>query len=163
MDKKECIKFLENKLKNYGANVYNYRGQEFIAIANPNSDNHMAFTFGEDEFAMEFTYQTARFKYGTEEDCVLHAERFLTEKLCAVEIFLNGKPLFGGSRETSNCNFDSVEGFALFYSGGNKQIADNLLGFMKNGGVTVKIFSWASTFNRSFEIVVNGDLLTVKE
>ncbi|MBR2337699.1 MAG: hypothetical protein IKA61_07140 [Clostridia bacterium] len=163
MERKECINFLQERLKKYGASIYNYRGQEFIAIANGNSDNHMAFTFGEEEFAMEFTYQTARFKYGNEEDCAMHAEKFLTEKLCAVEIFLSGKPLFGGSRETDGCNFKTVEEFAIFYAGGNEKIAENLLGFMKNGGVTVKIFSWANTYNRSFEIVADGDELTIKE
>ena len=123
----------------------------------------MAITFGEEEFAMEFTYQTARFKYGTEEDGALHAEKFLTEKLCAVEVFLGEKPIFGGSRETIGTNFKTVEEFACFYAGGNDKIAENLLGFMKNGNVTVKIFSWANTYNRSFEIVVNGDNLTIKE
>ena len=53
MERKETINFLHEKLKKYGANVYNYRGQEFIAIANPHSENHMAITFGEEEFAME--------------------------------------------------------------------------------------------------------------
>ncbi len=163
MERKEAINFLHEKLKKYGANVYNYRGQEFIAIANPNSENHMAITFGEEEFAMEFTYQTARFKYGTEEDGALHAEKFLTEKLCAVEVFLGEKPIFGGSRSTENANFKTVQEFACFYAGGNDKIAENLLGFMKNGNVTVKIFSWANTYNRSFEIVVNGDNLTIKE
>ena len=88
MERKETINFLYERLKQYGANVYNYRGQEFIAIANPNSENHMAITFGEEEFAMEFTYQTARFKYGSEEDGAIHAEKFLTEKLCAVDTVL---------------------------------------------------------------------------
>ena len=163
MERKEAITFLHEKLKKYGASIYNYRGQEFIAIANPNSDNHMAITFGEEEFAMEFTYQTARFKYGNEEDGVIHAEKFLTEKLCAVEIFLSGKPLFGGSRQTDGARFKTVEEFAIFYAGGNEKIAENLLGFMKNGNVTVKIFSWANTYNRSFEIVVKDDILKIEE
>ena len=163
MERKETINFLHEKLKKYGANVYNYRGQEFIAIANPHSENHMAITFGEEEFAMEFTYQTARFTYGSEEDGALHAEKFLTEQLCAVEIFLSEKPLFGGSRETAGANFKTVEEFASFYAGGNEKIAENLLGFMKNGNVTVKIFSWANTYNRAFEIIVDGDNLTIKE
>ena len=163
MERKDTINFLQERLKVYGANVYNYRGQEFIAIANTNSDNHMAITFGEEEFAMEFTYQTARFKYGNEEDGAIHAEKFLTEKLCAVELFLSGKPLMGGSRQTEGTNFKTVEEFAQFYANGNDKIAENLLGFMKNGNVTVKIFSWANTYNRSFEIIVNGDELTIKE
>ena len=163
MEKKDCIKFLENRLKNYGATIYNYRGVEFLAIQNPNSENHMAFSFGEEEFTMEFTFQSARFTYGNEEDCAVHAEKYLTEKLCSVEIFLNGKALFGGSRETANINFKTVEEFALFYSGENEQIANNLLGFMKNGNVSVKIFSWLGTFDRSFEIAVDGEKLSIKE
>lgn len=163
MERKEAINFLHEKLKKYGASIYNYRGQEFIAIANSNSDNHMAFTFGEEEFAMEFTYQTARFRYEDAEDGVIHAEKFLTEKLCAVELFLSGKPLMGGSRPTDGAKFKTVEEFACFYANGNEKIAENLLGFMKNGDVTVKIFSWSSTYNRSFEIVANGEQLSIKE
>ncbi len=163
MKQKDCIKFLETRLKKYGATIYSYRGVEFLAIQNQNSENHMAFSFGEEEFTLEFTFQSARFKYGNEEDCAIHAEKFLNEKLCAVEIFLSGKPLFGGSRETENLNFKSVEDFALFYSGGNEQIATNLLGFMKNGNVSVKIFSWKGTFDRAFEISVDGDTLSIKE
>lgn len=163
MEKKECIKFLENRLKNYGATVYNYRGVEFLAIQNPSSENHMAFSFGEEEFTMEFTFQSARFKYGNEEDCAIHAEKYLTEKLCSVEIFLSEKPLFGGSRETALANFKTVSEFANFYACGNEQIANNLLGFMKNGNVSVKIFSWNGTYNRAFEIIVDGEDLTIKE
>ena len=161
--KTKAIKILSERLAPYGANVYNYRGTEFIAIQNPTSDNHMAITFGEEEFAMEFTYQSARFKYGTEEDGVIHTEKFLTEKLCAVEIFLSGKPLFGGSRETAKANFKTVQEFATFYAGGNEKIAENLLGFMQNGNVSVKIFSWLGTYNRAFEIIPTENGLTIKE
>ena len=163
MEKKECINFLENRLKKYGATVYNYRGVEFLAIQNPNSENHMAFSFGEEEFTMEFTFQSARFKYGNEEDCALHAEKYLNEQLCSVEIFLNGKPLFGGSRETALANFKTTSEFANFYACGNEQIANNLLGFMKNGNVSVKIFSWKGSFDRAFEIIVSGENLAIKE
>ena len=163
MKKKDCITFLENRLKKYGATVYNYRGVEFLAIQNPNTQNHMAFSFGEEEFTMEFTFQSARFKYGNEEDCVIHAEKYLTEKLCAVEVFLGDKPLFGGSRETILANFKTATEFANFYACGNEQIANNLLGFMKSGNVFVKIFSWRGTFDRAFEIVVNGENLEIKE
>ena len=163
MEKNNAIKFLEIELAPYGASTYNYRGTEFIAVKNPYSDNHMAITFGEEEFAMEFTYQSARFKYGDEQDSALHAKKFLTEKLCAVEIFLGEKPLFGGSRETEKCKFDTVEEFALFYAGGNEQIAKNLLGFMKNGNVRVKIFSWRGTYDQDFEIAVDGENLTISK
>ncbi|MBQ7374007.1 MAG: hypothetical protein IJW64_05550 [Clostridia bacterium] len=162
MEKKDCIKFLETRLKKYGATVYNYRGVEFLAIQNPNSENHMAFSFGDEEFTMEFTFQSARFKYGNEEDCAIHAEKYLNEELCSVEIFLSGKPLFGGSRETSKANFKTAEEFALFYACDNEQIANNLLGFMKNGNVSVKIFSWKGTFDRAFEISVDGNSLSIK-
>ncbi len=163
MEKTNAIKFLEKELAPYGASKYNYRGTEFIAVKNPRSENHMAITFGEEEFAMEFTFQSARFKYGNEQDGALHAQKFLTEKLCAVEIFLGGKPLFGGSRETEKCHFESAEEFALFYAVGNEQIAKNLLGFMKNGNVKVKIFSWKGTYDQSFEIIVDGENLTISK
>ena len=161
--KTNAIKILSKKLAPYGASVYNYRGTEFIAIQNPHSENHMAITFGEEEFAMEFTYQSARFKYGSEEDCAIHAEKYLTERLCSVEIFLSGKPLFGGSRETESAKFSTVEEFASFYAVGNQKITENLLGFMKNGNVSVKIFSWRGTYDRSFEIIVTDDELSIKE
>lgn len=162
MEKKDTIKYLEENLKKYGATIYNYRGTEFIGIKNPYSDNNMAFTFGEEEFCMEFTFQTARFAYGNEKDAVFHAEKYLTDKLVAVELFLNGKPLFGGSREVDGCNFNTPQEFALYYAVGNEQISNNLLGFMKNGGVTVKILSWSGKFDRSFEIKVDGENLSIE-
>jgi hypothetical protein len=163
MEKKECIKYLESKLKSHGAQIYSYGGVEFIAIQNPYSDNHIAITFSDEEFSMEFTYQTARFSYGSEEDAILHITKYLTEQLCAVEIFLNGKPLFGGSRNTEGCKFSTVNDFTLFYACGNEQIAENLIGFMKNGNVSVKIFSWAGKYDKSFEIIVDGENLSIKE
>ena len=163
MEKKLAIKYVAEKLEKYGARVYDYRGTEFIGIKNPNSENHMAFTFSDEEFGMEFTYQTARFAYGNEDDCVLHAEKYLTDKLCAVEIFLNRKPLFGGSRQIPNAEFLSIKDFANYYAVDNEQIANNILGFMKNGGVSVKILSWSGKFDQEFEIVVNGEELTINK
>ncbi len=161
MEKNQSLNLIQQQLSIYGAQVYNYRGTEFIGVKNPYSDNNMAFTFGEEEFCMEFTFQTARFKYGCEKDCIIHAEKYLTDKLCAVEVFLNDKPIFGGSRETFSGDFTSVEEFATYYAVGNKQIADNLLGFMKNGGVSVKIFSWSGKFDKSFKIVLEDELLKI--
>ena len=163
MEKKETVKYLEKQLATVGAKIYTYGGTEFIAIQNPYSDNHIAITFGEEEFQMEFTYQTARFSYGTEDDAILHVKKYITDKLCAVEIFLNGKPLFGGSRETATSQFKTVEEFAKFYAVGNEKIAENLLGFMTNGNVSVKIFSWSGKYDRAFEIIVDGDKLYIKE
>ena len=163
MKKSKCIEILIKELEPLGAKIYNYRGTEFIAIQNPYCENHLAITFGEEDFQMEFTYQAARFSYDNPSDCVTHVKRYLSDELCAVEIFLSGKPLFGGSRESAKISLDSAEDFASFYACGNERISANLLGFMKNGGVSIKIFSWSGRFNRSFEIAVNGDELTVNQ
>lgn len=163
MEKRESLQYVAEKLKKYGAEIYNYRGTEFIGIKNSNSDNHMALTFNDEEFCMEFTYQTARFAYGNEDDCVMHAEKYLTDKLCAVEIFLNGKPLFGGSREIIKEEIKSDREFANYYACGNEQIANNLLGFIKNGGVSVKILSWSGKYDQEFEILVEGEQTEIKK
>ena len=42
-------------------------------------------------------------------------------------------------------------------------IANNILGFMKNGGVSVKILSWSGKFDQEFEIAVNGEELTINK
>ena len=163
MTKKETIEFISQKLKGYGAEIYNYRGTEFIGIKNPYSDNNMAFTFSDEEFAMEFTFQTARFEYGKHEDATIHAEKYLTDKLCAVEIFLNGKPVFGGSRESSISTFKTAEEFATLYAGGNEAIEKNILTFASNGNVTVCIFSWSGKYDRKVEIIVEGETLKINE
>lgn len=162
--KTQSIKFLSERLAPYGANVYNYHGAEFIAIKNPSSENHMAITFGEEEFSLEFTYQTARFKHENAEDGAIHAEKYLTEKLCAVEIFLSGSPIMGGSRECDVAKSKTVQEFAYLYAGGNEKVAENLLSFMQRGNVSVKIFSWLGTYDRAFEIIPteNGEL-AIKE
>ena len=54
MEKKETVKYLEKQLATVGAKIYTYGGTEFIAIQNPYSDNHIAITFGEEEFQMEY-------------------------------------------------------------------------------------------------------------
>ena len=141
MEKSQAIAFIADKLKKYGGKIYNYQGTEFIGIKNPYSDNNIAITFGE-EMAMEFTYQTARFKYGDEQDLITHTEKYISGQLVAVEFFLNGKSVFGGSRSVENLKTDTAEDIALWYACGNEKIKDNLLTFFKNDGVSVKIFSY---------------------
>ena len=155
MSKEESIKIVENGLKKYGANVYDYRGTKFIGIKNPCSDNNMAITFGETEMTMEFTYQSARFAYGNEGDLITHAEKYLTGKLVSAEFFLGGKPLFGGSRESGGAKFKTTQEMLVWYTGGNEKIADNLRGFLKNDGVTLKIRSWDGSLDR--EILFGDD------
>ena len=75
------IEYVENKLKKYGAEIYEYRGVKFIGIKNPYSDNNMAITFGNEENVMEFTYQTARFTASDLDGLIAHAERFLKNEL----------------------------------------------------------------------------------
>ena len=77
------IEYVENRLKKYGAEIYEYRGVKFIGIKNPYSDNNMAITFGSEENVMEFTYQTARFAASDLDGLIAHAERFLKNELCA--------------------------------------------------------------------------------
>ena len=36
----------------------------------------------------------------------------------------------------------------VWYTGGNEKIADNLRGFLKNDGVTLKIRSWDGSLDR---------------
>ena len=52
MEKNQSLNLIQQQLSIYGAQVYNYRGTEFIGVKNPYSDNNMAFTFSEEEFAM---------------------------------------------------------------------------------------------------------------
>ena len=108
----------------------------------------MAFTFDDDKFTMEFTYQASRFEYGDEDYAVKIAREFLSDKLCAVEIFLSGKAIFGGTRETAGANFRSAEEFALWYSAGNTEVAEKLKRFLANDGATVKCFSWSGKYDR---------------
>ena len=113
------IEYVENKLKKYGAEIYEYRGVKFIGIKNPYSDNNMAITFGNEENVMEFTYQTARFAASDLDGLIAHAERFLKNELCAAEFFLGEKRLFGGSRTVAGAGFNSLDELLAWYCGGN--------------------------------------------
>ena len=94
------IEYVENKLKKYGAEIYEYRGVKFIGIKNPYSDNNMAITFGNEENVMEFTYQTARFAASDLDGLIAHAEKFLKNELCAQNFFSAEKD-FSADRERS--------------------------------------------------------------
>ena len=152
------IDYIANKLKKYGAEIYNYRGTEFIGIKNPYSDNNIAITFGDTENVMEFTYQSARFASDDLDGLAEHTEKFLTNKLCSAEFFLGGKRIFGGSRTTFGSDFNNLAELLRWYSCGNDKIAENLKGFFKNDGISLKISSWNGKFDRTIEISPNGDL-----
>ncbi len=141
MDKENSIIYIAEKLKSFGANVYDYQGTKFIGIKNPYSDNNIAITFGED-LAMEFTYQTAHFSYGDEDELIAHTAKYIKGELVAVEFFTGGKALFGGSRQTPKNRLKTATDVATFYAVENKEIADNLLKFFSQNDVVVKIFSF---------------------
>ena len=157
MEKKN-IEYIEKKLKKYGAEIYNYRGTEFIGIKNPYSDNNLVITFGENENVMEFTFQSARFLKVDLDGIVCHAEKFLKNELCAAEFFLSGKSLFGGSRNTVGSDFKNLDELLIWYTAGNEKIAENLRGFCKNGGVSLKIFTWNGKADRAVKISADGKI-----
>ncbi len=152
------IDYVQSALKKYGAEIYDYRGTKFIGIKNPFSDNNMAITFGDEENVMEFTFQAARFDKKDLDGLIAHAEKFLTDKLCAAEFFLGGKRIFGGSRTTSGTNFKTLDELLVWYSGGNEKIAENLRGFFKNDGITLKTFCWSGRTDRSVRILPDGNV-----
>ena len=86
MEKQEVINYIADKLSGYGAKILDFNGDKFIGVKNPYSLNDMAFAFYDEVFTMEFTYQTARFSYDDYEAAAIHAEKFLSGKLVAVEI-----------------------------------------------------------------------------
>lgn len=143
MEKQEVINYIADKLSGYGAKILDYNGDKFIGIKNPVSLNDMAFAFYDEVFTMEFTYQTARFSYDDYDSAVTHAEKYLNDKLVAVEIFYGGKPIMGGSREKPTRDISVKENFAFWYAGGNAEAADKVLNFLNNGGVTAKVYSWS--------------------
>ena len=114
--KDNVISFFAENLKSFGADIYEYAGNKFIGIKNPYSDNNLVITFDEDKFTMEFTYQASRFSYGDEEFALKVIKDYLNDKNLAVEIFLNGKSLFGGTRSIDGCDFNSGEEFAEWYA-----------------------------------------------
>ncbi|MBR1867381.1 MAG: hypothetical protein IJ800_02240 [Clostridia bacterium] len=144
------LNFFAENLKTYGAGIYEYEGRKFIGIKNPFSDNNLVITFDPDHFTMEFTYQAARFSYGDEQFALRVIEDYLNDKNVAVEIFLNGKSLFGGTRSSENCDFTDNAEFAEWYLAGRTDVAGNLTGFLENDGVEVKIFSWSGKFDRVY-------------
>lgn len=152
------IEFVKNRLKKYGAEIYEYRGVKFIGIKNTYSDNNMAITFGNEENVMEFTYQTARFAAGDLEGLIAHAEKFLKNELCAAEFFLGGKRLFGGSRTVAGTDFSSLDELLGWYCGGNEKIAENLRGFFKNDGITLAALCWNGKADRHVRILPDGKI-----
>lgn len=159
----EKIEYVEKKLKKYGAEIYNYQGTEFIGIKNPHSDNNIAITFGDAENVMEFTYQSARFASDDLDGLAEHTEKFLTNKLCSAEFFLNGKRIFGGSRSVAGADFKDLNELILWYCAGNEKIAENLRGFFKNDGISLKILTWNGKADRTIEILPDGNLKEDKQ
>lgn len=155
------IDYVENKLKKYGAGIYEYRGVKFIGIKNPYSDNNMAITFGNEENVMEFTYQTARFAASDLDGLIAHAEKFLRNELCAAEFFLGGKRLFGGSRTVAGSDFSSLNELLAWYCGGNEKISENLRGFFKNDGITLAVLCWNGKTDRHVKIRPDGEIENV--
>ena len=93
--------YVENKLKKYGAEIYEYRGVKFIGIKNPYSDNNMAITFGNEENVMEFTYQTARFAANDLDGLIARQNFFSAEKdFSAARERLRGRILI----RSTNCS-----------------------------------------------------------
>lgn len=150
------ILYIEEKLKKYGANVYNYQGTSFIGIKNPYSDNNLAITFRENENVMEFTFQSARFAKNDLDGLILHTERFLKNELCAAEFFINGKSIFGGSRPTAGSDFSDFDELARWYTLGNEQAVENLKKFVYQNGVLLKLFSWNGKFDRTVTVKPDG-------
>ena len=105
---------------------------------------------------MEFTFQSARFQKDDLDGIACHAEKFLKNELCAAEFFLSGKSLFGGSRNTVGSDFKNLDELLLWYTAGNEKIAENLRGFCKNGGVSLKIFTWNGKADRTIDISTDG-------
>ena len=156
------IQYIKSKLEKYGADVYDYRGTKFIGIKNPFSDNNLVITFGTEENVMEFTFQSARFPAGDLDGLILHAEKFLTDKLVAAEFFLGGKSIFGGSRQSEGADFKNIDEMLAWYTGGNEKIAENLRGFFKNEGISLEIFSWSGKMDRKIKILPDGKIEDIK-
>lgn len=156
------LQYIKSKLEKYGADVYDYRGTKFIGIKNPFSDNNLVITLGETENVLEFTFQSARFSAGDIDGIILHAEKFLTDKLVAAEFFLSGKSIFGGSRQSEGADFKNIDEMLGWYTGGNEKTAENLRGFFKNDGITLEIFSWSGKKDRKIKILPDGKIEDIK-
>lgn len=156
MEKDKILKTVAERLKDYGAELYEFNGTSFIGIKNPYSDNHMAITADEEKITMEFATQAARFALTDVDDIVTHAEKYLTDKLCAVEFYAANQPLFGGSRDVSGANFSSRRQLALWYAANNEQTACNIIEFFNRGDVCVSVASWSGKYDRF--VAVSKDL-----
>lgn len=156
MKKEEAIEYIRNGLGKYGSGIYEYRGIRFIAIRNNFGKSDMAITFGEENIAMEFATQAARFAYGNEEDLAAHAERYLKGELCAVEFFFEGQALFGGSRAAEGMNFSTTKEVADWYAGGNEEISANIDKFLKEREITVLCSLWTMEPDRKAKSSASG-------
>lgn len=156
------LQYIKSKLEKYGADVYDYRGTKFVGIKNPFSDNNLVITLGKNENVMEFTFQSARFPAEDLDGIILHAEKFLTDQLVAAEFFLNGKSIFGGSRNSEGADFKNIDEMLCWYTGGNEKIIENLRGFFKNEGISLEIFSWSGKKDRKVKILPDGKIEDIK-
>lgn len=151
MEKREVITYIAEKLKSYGATVLDYNGDSFIGIRNPNSTLDMAFAFYDEVFTVEFAFQAARFSYDDYKDAPIYAEKLLTGKTVAVELFMQGKPIFGGTRETPDISRISDKvGFAKWYACGNETAETNILKFLSGESVSAQIFGWKESYEIKF-------------
>ena len=151
MEKHEVIAYIAEKLKDYGASVLDYNGDKFIGIRNPNSTLDMAFAFYNEVFTVEFAYQAARFSYDDYKDAPIYAEKLLSGKTVAVELFMQGKPIFGGTREKADISqINDKEGFAKWYTCNNKEAEINILKFLSNEGVVAQVYGWQESYEIKF-------------
>lgn len=148
MEKDKILNIIAERLKAYGAVLYEFNGTSFIGIKNPYSDNHMAITADEEKITMEFATQAARFALSDIDDLVIHAEKYLTDQLCAVEFYAANQPLFGGSRDVSGAKFSTSQQLALWYAANNEQTARNIIEFFGRGDVCVSVASWSGAYDR---------------
>ena len=148
--KEGVLDYFERELRPFGGGIYEYAGNKFIGVKNPFSDNNLVITFGEEEFTMEFTCQASRFSYGDENFAVETVKKYLNDEFVAVEVYLNGKSVFGGTRNSLGSDFKGGDGFALWYACGNRETADRIAEFLKNDGVEVRIFCWSGVYDRIF-------------
>lgn len=162
MNKEEAIEYIQNKLKEYGSKIYEYRGVRFIAIKNLFGKSDMAITFDEENMTMEFATQAARFAYGDEDDLAEHAEKYLKGELCAAEFYFECQPLFGGSRASDGMTFVTTRDVADWYACGNGEIAANIDKFLKEREIVLVCSLWTESPDRVASSRADGTMVDVQ-
>lgn len=159
MNKEERIEKTRAALESFGARIYDYRGTKFIGIKNPYSDNNMAITFGDEQSTLEFAFQSERYEPTDVDDLISRAKKFLTDELVSAEFFLNGKSVFGGSRNSEGSRFKTTEEALDWYGGNNAEVAENLLKFIKSGSAQLKIASWSGRYDKVAVFDDKGEII----